>query len=335
MTQMNARDVMTGEVRSVTADMTLRQIAKILMANGISGVPVVDSEGFPIGMVTERDLIATDANSERQAGREWWLARLAEGEPLSPQLLGYLDRAERTARDVMASPVMTIAETAELPEIARLFISHRIKRLPVVRDGRMVGIVSRADLVRHIAQAPAQPSPVSHSGGLLSEAITSLEEHFIQPHSPPAPAAKANEPTATADAFRTLVEEFGQQKAQQQGEERRAATEQRKALVKEMTDHRITDENWCDILRRAHAAAQAGQKELLLLRFPCDLCGDGGRAINSLQPDWPETLRGEAAEIYLRWERDLKPKGFHLTAQVLDFPGGIPGDIGLILVWGG
>jgi hypothetical protein len=53
-----------------------------------------------------------------------------------------------------------------------------------------------------------------------------------------------------------------------------------------------------------------------------------------MEPRWPGTLRGEAAEIYLRWERDLKPHGFHLTARVLDFPGGIPGDIGLFLVWG-
>ena len=72
----------------------------------------------------------------------------------------------------------------------------------------------------------------------------------------------------------------------------------------------------------------------MLLRFPSQLSSDGGRAINVMEPRWPGTLRGEAAEIYLRWERDLKPHGFHLTARVLDFPGGIPGDIGLFLVWG-
>ncbi len=50
-------------------------------------------------------------------------------------------------------------------------------------------------------------------------------------------------------------------------------------------------------------------------------------------PDWPKSLRGEAAEIYLRWERELKPRGFHLTARVLDYPNGMPGDIGLSLGW--
>jgi len=60
---------------------------------------------------------------------------------------------------------------------------------------------------------------------------------------------------------------------------------------------------------------------------------NGGRAVNAPDKSWPETLRGEAAEIYLRWERDLKSGGFHLGARVVEFPEGIPGDIGLFLVW--
>jgi hypothetical protein len=61
---------------------------------------------------------------------------------------------------------------------------------------------------------------------------------------------------------------------------------------------------------------------------------DQGRAMNVPLASWPETLRAEAAEIYLRWRRDLKPGGFHLAARVLGFPGGFTGDIGLFLVWG-
>jgi len=71
-----------------------------------------------------------------------------------------------------------------------------------------------------------------------------------------------------------------------------------------------------------------------MLRFPNQLCSDGGRAINIADPCWPAMLRGEAAELYLRWEQELKPEGFRLSAHVLDFPGGMPGDIGLFLVWG-
>ncbi len=72
----------------------------------------------------------------------------------------------------------------------------------------------------------------------------------------------------------------------------------------------------------------------MLPRFPSQLGSDGGRAINVAEPGSPATLRGEAAEIYLRWERDLKPHGFDLAARVLEFPGGVTGDIGLFLVWG-
>ncbi|HLN23547.1 MAG TPA: CBS domain-containing protein [Patescibacteria group bacterium] len=337
---MLVRDVMTAKVQSVTADTTVRQIAKILVDNGISGVPVVDSEGAPIGMVTESDLIALDANGTREVGRDWWLAHLAEGEPLSSQFLASLDQAERTARDVMTAPVVTIAESAELPEVARLFLSYRIKRLPVLREGKMVGIVSRADLVRRMAQQPAPPSAGAHRGGILSEMLAALEERFIQPDpvTPSAFASKAEQSRTapvTAESLSALVDEFGHKMAERKEEEQQAAADARKALVKRMRDHHITDEEWQEILRRARTAAAAGQKELLLLRFPCDLCSDGGRAINAPLPNWPETLRGEAAEVYLHWERDLKPNGFHLTAKVLDFPGGIPGDIGLTLVWGG
>jgi hypothetical protein len=97
-------------------------------------------------------------------------------------------------------------------------------------------------------------------------------------------------------------------------EMRRSAAEQRHHSVKELIDHHVVDESWRSILHHARAAAAHGEKELMLLRFPADLCTDRGRAVNAPLPDWPQTLRGEAAEMYLRWERDLKPGGFHLTA---------------------
>ena len=87
-------------------------------------------------------------------------------------------------------------------------------------------------------------------------------------------------------------------------------------------------------MHRACEAAQRGQKEAILDRFPSQLCVDGGRAINTEEHDWPATLRGRPAEMYLRWEQDLKPRGFRLTARVMDFPEGKPGDIGLFLFWG-
>jgi len=72
----------------------------------------------------------------------------------------------------------------------------------------------------------------------------------------------------------------------------------------------------------------------MLLRFPSDLCSDGGRKIDVAERGWEETLRGEAAEIYDRWRKELKPQGFGLSARIVSYEEGIIGDIGLYLTWG-
>jgi len=101
-------------------------------------------------MVSEGDLIGRD-EGDRAARRDWWLALLAEGGTLSADFLASLHTPERRARHVMATPVVTGVEETEVAEIARLLTAHRIKRVPVLRDGRIVGVVSRADLLRTIA----------------------------------------------------------------------------------------------------------------------------------------------------------------------------------------
>ena len=337
---MFAKDVMNRSVHSVQPHTTLRQIAQILMKNGISGVPVLDGNGTPIGMVSESDLIAPEVKGKpgTAGNRDWWLEHLAEGEPLSAEFLAHLDSTQRTAKDVMVSPVITVTETTELSDIAQLFITRHIKRLVVVRDKAMVGIVTRADLVRRMAEKPASPQLVPHHGGLLSDAVAHLDGHFNQQAKDdslePPPVTVKTETMVTAKDFNALVQQFGAHKADQRSLEKRAVTALRQGVVKNLLEHHVGDRDWNDLLHRSRLAAAAGETEMLLLRFPCELCSDGGRSINVPENDWPETLRGEAAEIYLFWQRDLKPNGFHLTAQVLDYPGGLPGDIGLKLVWG-
>jgi CBS domain-containing protein len=147
---MKARNIMTTDVASVGPDTPTRAVAALLAARGISAVPVLNPAGEPIGMVSEGDLI-TRNDSDRRARRDWWLTLLAEGEELNPEFLATLREPNQMAREVMSSPVTSIDENAELPQIAKLLISHNIKRVPVVRDGRVVGIVSRADLVRALA----------------------------------------------------------------------------------------------------------------------------------------------------------------------------------------
>jgi len=339
---MQAREFMTKEVVSVPPETPTREIARILLEHGVSAVPVIDRNGVAIGMVSEGDLLGR-GEADRQARRDWWLTLLAEGQTLNPQFLASLGSTELTARDVMTAPVVRITETAEASEITRLLQEYRIKRVPVVRDGHVVGIVSRADLLRafdmnHLDQSSSGSRARPH--GLLTDVVTAIDHRFGHRHDTAAPGAPRRtsagnlEPLLTVANFRELTADFEHRKIERRDEMRRSVAEQSHWRVGELIDHHIGEEDWRSILHRAREAAARGEKQFMLLRFPTELCTDHGRAINAPLANWPETLRGEAAEIYLRWERDLKPGGFHLAARVLDFPGGYPGEAGLFLVWG-
>jgi len=81
------------------------------------------------------------------------------------------------------------------------------------------------------------------------------------------------------------------------------------------------------------AAAERGVDHLQVFTFPSDLCTDSGRAINNSDPNWPQTLVGFAARAYEFYEAELRPHGYRLRAEIVDFPGGKPGDVAIILAW--
>lgn len=341
---MQAKDLMTTDVVVVHGDTPANEIAKLLLSHTISAVPVVDSSGAPLGMVSEGDLIGRDPQA-RDARRDWWLSILAEGHPLSPEFMASIERGEETAKDIMASPVITVTETTEAKEIALLLAEYRIKRVPVVRGNQIVGIVSRANLLKAFmseedgaAVRKPKPNPLADE---LRAAVESIDRHFLHfehdtaRHNGTEPVIAAAESRLSAADLRHLVADFENDQGLRHEADRQAAADHRKVRVKELIDHHVEDETWASLMHRARETAARGEKRMLLLRFPSQLCSDEGRAINAAEEDWPETLRGEAAEIYLRWEHELKPQGFHLSAQVLEFPGGMPGDIGLFLIWGG
>ncbi|MDB5570242.1 MAG: hypothetical protein JWN93_1425 [Hyphomicrobiales bacterium] len=84
-------------------------------------------------------------------------------------------------------------------------------------------------------------------------------------------------------------------------------------------------------LRRA---AQDGKDELMVMRFPNALCTDKGRAINNSDPDWPETLTGRPRQAYELWRDQLRSAGYKLNAMIIEWPSGLPGDVGFFLRWG-
>ena len=194
------------------------------------------------------------------------------------------------------------------------------------------------------AKQSDKPKRPQEEPGMLARAIESLEEHYEHGQEgkhtgyerPEVEAEQEPDPASLdAEDFQELNERFEHDKEKQREEQREAAAERRKERVEELLDHHVDEDGWSDLLRRAREAAKAGNREFELLRFPSQLCSDGGRAINVAEEGWPGTLRGEAKELYDRWESDLKPQGFRLTAKIIDFPEGFPGDAGLYLTWGG
>lgn len=338
---MQAREFMTREPITVSSDTPTPEIARVLLAHRISAVPVVDAQGALVGMVSEGDLLGR-GDADREARRDWWLMLVAEGEALAPDFIASLRNRRLTARDVMSAPVVSVVEATEASEIAHLLEAHRIKRVPVMHEDRVVGIVSRANLLRAFADEHAGQHGSEHGSrrpGAIGDIIRTIDAHFAHrnegtaPREPRQTPGDADKAGLTVADFHALEADFQHQTVEHREEASRVAAEQRRHRVKELIDHHIGEESWRSLLHHAREAAARGEKELMLLQFPADLCSDRGRAINAPLPDWPKTLRGEAAEIYLRWERDLQPGDFRLTARVLDFPGGFPGDVGLFLVW--
>lgn len=139
--------IMTRAVVTAAPDDTAARIARLLIEHAISAVPVCDAEGKLLGIVSEGDLLRP-FGQQHALRREWWLGLLAEGANLAPDFLDYVRHDHHTARDLMSAPVRTVREDTSLAEAADLLARHGIKRLPVLRDRQVVGIVSRADLLR-------------------------------------------------------------------------------------------------------------------------------------------------------------------------------------------
>lgn len=350
-THPTAGDVMTASVVSIAPEKSVSDVARLLLDARISAVPVVDGTGALLGIVSEGDLLGRSAE-DRLAGQEWWLAILS-----APGQMEAAVKAAATVRrvqDVMHAPVLTVEATTPVRDVAELLRINAIKRVPVMRDGRMVGIVSRADLLRAMETIPVgETAPAS---GGFAEMIASFfggtgTNRPARPSVPPAlapalapaltPALTTTSPKAaapapkpiTADGFRQLVEASEQGKLDEQRTIAHAAELERIQQVKTMLHDHLGAEMWDTLMAHAQVAAAHGGKELELLRFPSELCSDGGRKINNVDPAWAETLQGEAAELQSRWARDLKPQGFGLVARVIDYPKGMPGTIAMVLVW--
>jgi len=144
---MKAADVMVTNVITVGPDATVQEVAGILLTNRISGVPVVGGGGELIGIVSEGDLMRrAEAGTGRR--RPWWLSILTGREVLAGE---YVKEHSRKVADVMTARVIAVAPDTPLQDVATTLEKNGIKRVPVVKDGKVVGIVSRANLLQALA----------------------------------------------------------------------------------------------------------------------------------------------------------------------------------------
>jgi hypothetical protein len=229
---------------------------------------------------------------------------------------------------------LTIEARAPLHEVAEMLKVYDIKRLPVMRGDRMVGIVSRSDLARAVATQIPKPTKGESVSGLLS-LFTGMMQTDVRPENASASAlpAMVERQPVTADSFRELVTIAEETVRADAIAAKQLAALERQGQIKAMRLEHLDKEVWAKLLDRAQAAATQGASSFELIRFPCDLCSDGGRKIDVAEIDWPTTLGGEAAEVYARWERELRPAGFRLRAQIVEYLDGIPNNIALTLAW--
>lgn len=164
---MQARDAMTKDVVTVTPETTVADIAALLVRHRISAVPVFSSEGHVVGIVSQTDL-GHRSETETEKKRKWWLEAFADPDSKARE---YIKSHGLRATDVMTRFVVSVSSRASLAEVAEILDTHRIRQVPVMDDGRLVGMISRADLVRKLAEVKISAPAARPENGALQKAI--------------------------------------------------------------------------------------------------------------------------------------------------------------------
>jgi hypothetical protein len=137
----------------------------------------------------------------------------------------------------------------------------------------------------------------------------------------------------SAEALRLSILQKEMEKMDVERKAREAEEKKLRAFTEEFLKTHVSEDEIAMVRRLVANAVTDGKMEAMVYSFPSDLCTDSGRAINNNDPRWPETLQGKAKEFFERYEAFGKPQGYRLKAMVVNFPGGIPGDIGFFLNW--
>lgn len=164
---MKARDVMISPVITVTPQTSVRDVAQLFLERSISGAPVLNEQRKLVGMVSEGDLLhRSEAGTGRR--RSWWLGLITQRETLAGE---YVREHGHSVADVMSHNVVVASPETPVREIARVLEKNRIKRVPIVENGELVGIVSRANLIQAVASAPRELE-INPSDQLIRDKLT-------------------------------------------------------------------------------------------------------------------------------------------------------------------
>jgi CBS domain-containing protein len=175
---MKASDVMTREVVSVEPDSSILHAVRLMLQKRISGLPVIDGAGNLVGIVTEGDFLRrTETGTQRRRPR--WIEFLIGPGKLADE---YVHTSGRKVQEVMTPNVHTVSEDIPLEEVAHLMERHRIKRLPVMRGKTVVGIITRANLMRALVNVSHEVKPLSAGDTAIRERL--LSELNKQPWAP-------------------------------------------------------------------------------------------------------------------------------------------------------
>jgi CBS domain-containing protein len=169
---MKAGDVMRRDVVSVRDEATLLEAAELMLRNEISGLPVVDASGRLVGVVTERDFLRQPGAAELKQ-RPRWSQILLRSKPSADEGPRFRDRR---VSEVMTADAIAVSESTPLEEVVQLMEEHQIKRVPVMRDGGVVGIIARADLMRAIVPLIRRSRLAVKDDAAVSARLTDLEK---------------------------------------------------------------------------------------------------------------------------------------------------------------
>jgi CBS domain-containing protein len=175
---MRAHQIMTRSVITIAPDCTILEAANTMLQHHVSGLPVVDTAGSLVGIVSEGDFIRrNEIGTQRKRGR--WLKFLM-GAGLTAT--DYVHEHGRKVSEVMTTDPVTVAEDATLEQIVTSMETNGVKRLPVVRHGKLVGIVSRANLLQAVASLAREiPDPTADDDHIRSRVIAAIEKNDWSP----------------------------------------------------------------------------------------------------------------------------------------------------------